>query len=128
MMPLKVTVEDKPGGTYFVIRPAGSIDATTYQALAVEVEAVLNKSPKLIIFDLEKVDYVSSAGIGVVLAAEKVMKKAGGKALLVNLKPHIRKVFDIVQALPPQQLFNNTKDLDEYLAEMQRQVREGPSA
>jgi anti-anti-sigma factor len=127
-MPLKVTVEAKPGGTYFIIRPSGSIDATTFQILANEVESVLNQSPTLIIFDLDQVGYVSSAGIGVVLAAEKVMKKAGGKALLVNLKPQIRKVFDIVQALPPQQLFNNTRDLDEYLAEMQRQVREGPSA
>jgi anti-anti-sigma factor len=125
-MPLKVTVEDKPGGTYSIIRPSGSIDAATYQILANEVEAVLNRSPKLIIFDMDQVGYVSSAGIGVVLAAEKVMKKTGGKALLVNLKPQIRKVFDIVEALPPQQLFNNTKELDEYLAEIQRQVREGP--
>jgi anti-anti-sigma factor len=127
-MPLTVTVEARPGGTYFVIRPSGSIDATTFQVLAKEVDAVLNKPPNLIIFDMDQVGYVSSAGIGVVLAAEKAMKKAGGKALLVNLKPQIRKVFDIVQALPPQQLFNNTRDLDEYLAEMQRQVREGPPA
>jgi anti-anti-sigma factor len=125
-MPLSVTVEARPGGTNIVIRPSGSIDANTYQVLGVEVEAVLNKSPNLIIFDMDHVDYVSSAGIGVVLAAEKAMKKARGKTLLVNLKPHIRKVFEIVQALPPQQLLNSTKDLDEYLSEMQRQIRERP--
>ncbi len=124
-MPLTVTVEVRPG-TNFVIRPSGAIDANTYQVLAVEVEATLKKSPNLIIFDMDQVDYVSSAGIGVVLAAEKAMKQARGKALVVNLKPHIRKVFDIVQALPPQQLLSSTKDLDEYLAEMQRQVREKP--
>lgn len=126
-MPLTVTVEARPG-TNFVIRPSGAIDANTYPVLEVEVKAVLNKSPNLIIFDMDRVDYVSSAGIGVVLAAEKAMKKARGKSLLVNLKPHVRKVFDIVQALPPQQFLNSTKDLDEYLAEMQRQIREGPSA
>jgi anti-anti-sigma factor len=126
-MPLKVTVEQKPGGSYVVIRPDGSIDATTYTTLAAEVESVLKKTPSLIIFDLEKVGYVSSAGIGVVLAAEKAMKKGGGKTLLVNLKPQIRKVFDIVQALPAQQLFNSVRELDEYLAEIQRQVREGPA-
>ena len=126
-MPLKVTVEAKPGGSYVVILPEGSIDATTYATLAAEVEAVLRKAPSLIIFNLEKVDYVSSAGIGVVLAAEKAMKKGGGKTLLVNLKPQIRKVFDIVQALPVQQVFNSVRELDEYLAEIQRQVREGPA-
>jgi len=126
-MPLKVTVEQKPGGSYVVVRAEGSIDATTYSALAVEVEGALKAAPGLLIFDLEKVGYVSSAGIGVVLAAEKAMKKGGGKTLLVNLKPQILKVFDIVQALPAQQVFNSVRELDEYLAEIQRQVREGPA-
>jgi anti-anti-sigma factor len=89
------------------------------------VEAVLQKQPSLLIFNLERVDFVSSAGIGVVLAAEKVLKAHGGKALLVQLKPHIRKVFDIVRALPSQQIFGSTAELDEYLANIQRQVRDG---
>lgn len=126
-MPLKVTVEAKPGGSYVVILPEGSIDATTYTILAAQVEAVLRKAPSLIIFNLEKVGYVSSAGIGVVLAAEKAMKKGGGKTLLVNLKPQIKKVFDIVQALPSQQVFGSVKELDEYLTEIQRKVREDQS-
>jgi anti-anti-sigma factor len=125
-MPLKVTVETKAGGAYVILQPEGSIDANTYTILGAEVEAVLKKRPSLIIFNLDRVHFVSSAGIGVVLAAEKAMKALGGKALLVNLKPQIRKVFDIVQALPAQQIYNSVAELDAYLAEMQRQVREGP--
>jgi anti-sigma B factor antagonist len=123
-MPLKVTVERKPGGNYVVVRPEGAIDATTYSTLAIEIDAVLQMLPSLVIFDLERVDYVSSAGIGVVLSTEKAMQKMGGKTALVNLKPHIQKVFTIVQAVPVKQLFNNVRDLDAYLAEMQRQERE----
>lgn len=126
-MPLKVTVEIKPGGSDVVIRPEGSIDATTFTALSVEVEAVLKTSPSRIIFDLAQVDYISSAGIGVVLGAEKAMKKAAGKALVVNLKPQIRRVFDIVKALPSEQLFNSAKELDGYLAEIQSQDPGGKS-
>lgn len=125
-MPLKVTVEEKAGGAYVILQPEGSIDANTYTILAAEVEAVLKKSATLLIFNLERVGFVSSAGIGVVLAAEKAMKTKGGKALMVNLKPQIRKVFDIVQALPSKQIFSSVSELDAYLAEMQRQVREGP--
>ena len=123
-MPLTVKVEARPGG-YIVLRPDGTIDASSYTFLAQEVQAQLERKPNLIIFDLENVTFVSSAGIGVVLGAEKAMKKAGGRTLLVNLKPQIRKVFDIVQALPPGQLFNSVQELDAYLAEMQRQVRDG---
>jgi len=125
-MPLKVTVEEKAGGAYVILQPEGSIDANTYTILAAEVEAILKKSATLLIFNLERVGFVSSAGIGVVLAAEKAMKTKGGKALMVNLKPQIRKVFDIVQALPSKQIFSSVAELDAYLAEMQRQVREAP--
>jgi anti-anti-sigma factor len=125
-MPLTVIVEEKAGGAYVILQPEGSIDATTYTILATEVEAVLKKSATLLIFNLERVGFVSSAGIGVVLAAEKAMKTKGGKALMVNLKPQIRKVFDIVQALPSKQIFSSVAELDAYLAEMQRQVRESP--
>jgi anti-anti-sigma factor len=129
MMPskLKVKVESRAGGSQVIFFPEGSIDANTYSQLGTEVDAALKNSPNLIIFNLEQVSYVSSAGIGVVLAAEKAMKATGGKALVVNMQPQIRKVFEIVQALPKQQIFNSVKELDEYLAEMQRRVRDGES-
>lgn len=125
-MPLIVSIEERAGGAYVILKPQGSIDANTFSVLGAEVEAVLKKSPSLLIFNLEAVGFVSSAGIGVVLAAEKAMKAKGGKAVLVNLKPQIRKVFDIIQALPPQQIYKDITELDRYLAEIQRQVREGP--
>ncbi len=126
-MPLQVDVQEKPGGSYITIDVAGSLDANTFTQLAAAVEAVLKKPVNLVIFNLEKVHYVSSAGIGVVLAAEKALKAKGGKALVVNLKPQIKKVFDIVQALPKQQVFTTVQELDAYLSEIQKQVREGGS-
>lgn len=124
-MPLKVAVEARAGGAYVILQAEGSIDANTSSILAAEVEAVLQRSPSLIIFNLERVGFVSSAGIGVVLSAEKALKKSGGKALLVNLKPQIRKVFDIVRALPEGQIFSSTAEMDAYLTEIQRKVGKG---
>ncbi len=118
-MPLTVTSEVRPGGSYLVIKPEGSIDAITHPMVAKEVEAALPKSPGLIIFDMSRVDYISSAGIGVVLGAEKSLKKSGGKALVLNPKPQVKKVFDIVQAIPREQIFGSAEELDKYLAELQ---------
>jgi anti-anti-sigma factor len=123
-MPLKVSVEEKTAGTYLV-RPEGSIDTNTYAILGAEVDAILKKSPKLIIFDMKDVNYVSSAGISVVLAAEQSLKPAGGRVLMVQLQPQIRKVFDIVKALPNQQIFTSVEEMDKYLKEIQRKVKEG---
>jgi anti-anti-sigma factor len=123
-MPLKVTVEEK-SDVFYTIRPEGSIDANTHTILGTQVDAILAKSPQVIVFDMKDVHYVSSAGISVVLTASKSMKTKGGNVLLVNVPPQIRKVFDIVQALPPQQIFASVEELDRYLTMIQRRVKEG---
>ncbi|MCI0443348.1 STAS domain-containing protein [bacterium] len=123
-MPLKVTVQDKGDGTFFV-RPEGSIDANTFMTLQNEIDAILAKSPKVIIFNMMDVKYVSSAGVGVVLLAEQELQPKNGKVLMVNLQPQIKKVFDIVKALPEQQIFSSLEEMDRYLDEVQRKVRDG---
>ena len=123
-MPLKVSVQDRGEGTY-TIRPEGSIDTNTFMTLQNEVDPILGKSPKVIIFDMKDVNYVSSAGVGVVLLAEQTLKENNGKVLMVNLQPQIKKVFDIVKALPDQQVFSSMEEMDRYLKEIQRRVKEG---
>jgi anti-anti-sigma factor len=123
-MPLKVSVEDRGEGTY-TIRPEGSIDTNTFMILQNELDPILGKSPKVIIFDMKNVNYVSSAGVGVVLLAEQSLKANNGKVLMVNLQPQIKKVFEIVKALPDQQVFSSMDEMDRYLKEIQRKVKEG---
>jgi anti-sigma B factor antagonist len=122
-MPLKVSIEDRGEGTY-TIRPQGSIDSNTFMTLQNELDPILGKS-KVIIFDMKDVNYVSSAGVGVVLLAEQTLKANNGKVLMVNLQPQIKKVFDIVKALPDQQVFSSMEEMDRYLKEIQRRVKEG---
>lgn len=123
-MPLKVSVQDKGDGT-FLVRPEGSIDANTFMILQNEIDAILAKSPKVVIFNMMDVKYVSSAGVGVVLLTEQELQPKNGKVLMVNLQPQIKKVFDIVKALPDQQIFSSLEEMDRYLHEIQRRVRDG---
>ena len=123
-MPLKVTAEEKSKGVY-TITPEGSIDANTYRTLQAEVDSVLEKSPLLIIFDMKDVSYVNSAGIGVFMIAEKSMNLNEKTVLMVRMQPQIRKVFDIVQALPAEQIFASVEEMDRYLTEIQRKVKGG---
>lgn len=123
-MPLKFSVEEKSPGVY-AIRPEGTIDANTHAALGSAVEALLKKSPTVIVFNMAKVTFVSSAGISVVLNAEKTLRPRGGRVLLVELTPPVKKVFEIVRALPAQQVFSSVAEMDEYLALIHRKVEEG---
>lgn len=123
-MALKVSVEEKSPGVY-TIKPEGSIDASTSATLGSAVETLLKKSPTVLVFSMAKVTFVSSAGISVVLSAEKALRPRGGRVLLVELTPPVKKVFEIVRALPSQQIFISVAEMDEYLAGIQRKVAEG---
>src|SRR5215471_17049147 len=122
-MGLYVHVQEKSKGI-FTIYPEGSIDTNTYAILQSEIDKILPQSPRLIIFDMEEVEFISSAGIGVILIAEQSAKAQGGGAFMVHLKPQIKKVFDIVKALPKEQIFESMDELDQYLTEIQRKMKD----
>ena len=119
-MSLKVTAKEQRVGV-FVISPVGSIDSDTYSILEDRVDLILESSPSEIVFDMRSVDYLSSAGIRVILKAKKALKKNAGSVILVHLQPQVKKVFDIIKALPTMTVFTS---IEEYLDKMQRKVKE----
>mgnify|MGYP001335397254 CR=1 FL=1 len=70
--------------------------------------------------DLSGLSYVSSAGMRSLFKAKKRLADAGGQLLLVNPQPQVRKVFDIIKALPSSSIFANEEEMDRYLDAMQR--------
>jgi anti-sigma B factor antagonist len=121
-MGLKVkTTQRSPG--VVIVSPIGSIKHDTYLILENAVDAVLENKPDVIIFDLEFLDYINSLGIRVLLRTKKAMKETGGKMVFINLQPQIKKVFDILEALPSLKVFASIQELDQYLDTMQRSAR-----
>ena len=43
--------------------------------------------------DLSELEYVSSAGLGVLVATQKRLMESGGSLQLINMTPHVRSVF-----------------------------------
>ncbi|MBC2712546.1 MAG: STAS domain-containing protein [Desulfosarcina sp.] len=120
-MNLLVTSKQKMDGVYMV-SPAGRLDTSNYPILEERVDVVLQEKPHTLVFDMEMLDYISSMGVRVIAKAQKAMKDYNGRVVLLNLQPQIQKVFDIIKALPSQQVFSSMGELDEYLDRMQRQV------
>lgn len=103
---------------------AGSLDANTSSRLEVEVKEVLKGTTRSLIFDFESLEFISSAGIRVVLMAQKKLKLKGGSIIVLKMQPQIRKVFEIIKALPNATVFSSVEELDDYLAEMQKKFQE----
>ena len=123
-MALTVSVTEKEPGV-FVVSPVGSIDTGTAPILGKEVAALLTRSPRLIIFDMTGVEYISSMGVREVIKTKKGLAAREGRFAMINVSPSIQRVFEIINALPPQEIFESIVELDDYLAAMQKKVRQG---
>jgi len=117
-MPLNVIVKKKQEGVYIVM-PEGHRDSTTSLIFEEEVTPLFGASTKVLIFDLSKLNFISSAGVRFVFMAQKAMSKYNGVFMMTNLRPQIKKVFEIINALPNLRVFKNIDEADEYLYAMQ---------
>ena len=121
-MPLKVKSTSRGPGVV-VVSPIGSIDAQTYSVLDEKMDEILKQQPDIIIFDMEFADYISSTGIRVLLKTKKALKEIKGRMVFMNLQPQIKKVFDILKAIPTLKVFASIEELDNYLDTMQKAIR-----
>ena len=76
-------------------KAAGRLDATTAGATEKALLALLVDDVNSITMDLSELDYVSSAGLRVLLVVAKAAKARGGKLVLTAPKPAILEVIKI---------------------------------
>lgn len=88
-----MTVEKKINGDSLTMVISGRIDSVTSQ----ELQAIVDSSIKDVVhlyIDLANVEYISSAGLRVILAAHKAMTKQGTMNL-IKVPPFVREIFEI---------------------------------
>ena len=80
-------------GSKLTLALEGRLDTTTAPQLEAELKASMDGIAELDL-DFEKLEYLSSAGLRVLLAAQKVMNKQG-KMVVRNVNEDVMEVFDI---------------------------------
>ena len=88
-----MTIEKKFNGESATLIVSGRLDTQTAPELEVELDAVLSGLKELT-FDMTNLEYVSSAGLRVILKAQKAMN-AQGSMKLTGVNDSIMEVFDI---------------------------------
>ena len=88
-----MTINQERDGNWLTLRPEGRLDTSTAPALE---EIVMNSFDGLIqvTMDFEKLEYLSSAGLRVLLAAQKKMNKQG-EMVLRNVNETVMEVFEV---------------------------------
>jgi anti-sigma B factor antagonist len=68
---------------------SGRLDA----AEAPGAQSFLDRVEGVVTLDCDRLDYISSAGLGVLLKTQKRLLASNGKLRLAGLKPHLHDVF-----------------------------------
>ena len=88
-----MTIEIKKHANETVIEVAGRLDTITAPALEKTVNETIG-SIKSLVFDFKGIEYVSSAGLRVLLGAQKKMNKIGSMKL-TNVCENVMEVFEM---------------------------------
>lgn len=126
-MALNVEISPRKGGG-LVVAPKGRLDSVTAPDFEEAVDGILKDKVKVIILDLESVDFLSSAGIRVIFKLQKGVLGNRGVVVVSKPQPQVARVLEIVRAMPKEQIFENTEEADKYLAAIQEKELERVSA
>ena len=77
-----------------IVAIAGSLDSTTSPEAQKSLTAMLAGAKKVAL-DFSELDYISSAGLRVLLGAAKQLRASGGKLGMFGLNQSVREVFEI---------------------------------
>ena len=90
-----LNVEKKLEGGALFVALEGELDTLSAPDFEAELEPLLEEADSLTL-DFEKLGYISSAGLRVLLAAEQAMEEKGADQVrIVNMSVAIRDIFDI---------------------------------
>ena len=77
-----------------IVAISGSLDSTTSPEAQKSLDGVLAGAKKVVL-DFSQLDYISSAGLRILLGAAKHLRASGGKLGIFGLNQSVREVFEI---------------------------------
>lgn len=88
-------ISEKKSGNVNVICLCGRLDAYSADNVEGKLNSLIDAAQVQLVVSFEELEYISSSGLRVLLAALKKVKKQQGDVRLACLKPYIKEVFDI---------------------------------
>jgi anti-sigma B factor antagonist len=88
-------IAEERGSGVVVVAPAGRVDSTTSSALETKLLGHVRSGDTRLVIDLEAVDYISSAGLRILLRAANELRPLGGTLVLCSMGDSVREVFEL---------------------------------
>lgn len=93
-------IKEHREGNVIILEPNGRLDTNTSDEFEAKLGTLLDVKDLRLVIDLIHVDYISSAGLRVLLMAAKKLKSMNKSIILCSMSEHIKEVFDIAGFTP----------------------------
>ena len=88
-------IEERTEGSAVVVSLNGRLDGVSGPDLEARIDAVVERGDVRLVLDCDQMDYVSSAGLRVLLIGARKCQQGGGKMAIAALKPECRSVMEM---------------------------------
>jgi anti-sigma B factor antagonist len=92
MADLSIQVRDIDGVA--VMQPEGFVNAHTVRQFEIALEELVQSGRFTILLDCERLNYISSAGLGAIMGLIEPIREHGGDILLCNLQRNVYSIFE----------------------------------
>ena len=123
-MGLKINKAEIQTSQTMTLQLVGEIDNNSSIVLDREISGIAEGAASAIILDMEKISFISSSGIGVIVKSQNTLKAKGAELTMINLQPQVKRVFEIMQLTPVLNVCESREELDEYLRKIQDRIVE----
>jgi anti-sigma B factor antagonist len=88
-------ITERQHGDISIFSLSGRLDSNTSPDFEKRLSEVIRQGTRRLVVDFGALDYISSAGLRVILKTTKDIKRAEGLLVLCAMKDYVREVFEI---------------------------------
>ncbi len=90
-----MNITENKVGDVNIVQVEGRLDTTNYGELEHHLSNLTDNNEVIILMDFEKLEYVSSSGLRILLIFLKKIKAAEGRFMLCSMSKDIKEIFEI---------------------------------
>ena len=90
-----MSLATEKSGDVLLVQPEGQIHSANATGIEADLMAHVDKGERKLLIDMSRLEFISSAGLRVLLVLAKRLKQESGKLVLCGLSPQVREVFEI---------------------------------
>ncbi len=111
---MNISVKTEKIDDITLIEIDGEVDTYTSSKIKQDILQVVEQTPKIII-SMEKVKFIDSTGLGILIGVLKKVKEKEGEMIIVSPNSYINQIFEITGLFKVFKIVENTQQAIDYL-------------